>query len=478
VTPEEYREKDAVELASWVARGDVKPEALLDCALARRAEVDHALGSIVISMEEQARRAIAEGLPPGPLCGVPFLLKDLHAHAAGVRTTSGCRLFADYTPARDAELTARYRRAGLVLFGKTASPEFGLTTTTESTLFGVTRNPWSLEHSTGGSSGGAAAAVAAGIVPVAHASDGGGSIRIPASCCGLFGMKPTRARTPAGPTLGEGWSGMSHHHAVSRSVRDSAALLDATEGPDLGAPYWAPPPARPYLEEVGTSPGRLRIALQRSAWNGTEVHPECVAAAESAARLCEELGHEVEETELAIDAEALGSAARVIIFANLRATLDDRLTELGRALTEDDVEPTTWLILRATAGQTAAEYARAIRTIHALGRQVSTFLRDRDLVLSPTMGVPPLPLGAVSLSNPDVGSAMRQLLRTTGFTQLFNASGHPAMSVPLHWTADGLPVGVQFAGRFGDEATLFRLAAQLEEARPWRDRRPPFPAAG
>ncbi|MGH0036857.1 MAG: amidase [Myxococcota bacterium] len=475
---DEYLDCDAVELAGRVARGDVRPEELLECALSRQQQVDGALNSVVIPMADQARAALAAGLPGGRLRGVPFLLKDLHVHYAGVPTTSGCRLFADATAEIDSELTVRYRRAGLVVFGKTASPEFGLTTTTESTLFGVTRNPWNLEHSAGGSSGGSAAAVAAGIVPAAHASDGGGSIRIPAACCGLFGMKPTRARTPAGPLLGEGWSGMSCNHAVSRSVRDSAALLDATEGPDLGAPYWAPPPARPYLEEVGTAPGRLRIALQRSSWNGSEVDPECIAAAESAARLCEELGHEVEETELAIDGESLGEATRVIIFANLRATLDDRLAELGRELTEKDVEPLTWTILRGTGSHTAAEYARAVRRIHAVGRQVSDFLESRDVLLSPTMGVPPLPLGAVSLANPDIGSALRDLMRTTGFTQLFNASGHPAMSVPLYWSAGGLPVGVQFAGRFGDEATLFRLAAQLESARPWRQRRPPEPAAG
>jgi len=478
MTPDEYGSADAVELARLVARGEVKPEELLERALDRQEEVNGTLNCVVIPMVDHARAAIEAGLPSGPLRGVPFLLKDLHAHYAGVRTTSGCRLFTDFVPDYDAELTARYRRAGLVVFGKTASPEFGLTTTTESTLFGATRNPWSPGFTAGGSSGGSAAAVAAGIVPAAHASDGGGSIRIPASCCGVFGLKPTRARTPAGPRAGEGWSGMSHHHAVSISVRDSAALLDATQGPERGAPYWAPPPARPYRDEVGAPPGRLRIALQRSAWNGCEVDPECVAAAESAARLCEELGHQVEETELSLPPEMIGEATRVIIFANLRASLDERLAELGRELRPDDVEPTTWLILRATSGQSATDYARAIRTLHALGRRVEEFLETRDVILSPTMAVPPLPLGALSLSNPDVQAAVRQLTRTTGFTQLFNASGSPAMSVPLHWTAAGLPVGVQFAGRFGDEATLLRLAAQLEEARPWRQRRPPDPIAG
>ncbi len=475
---DEYARLDAIDLAATVSRGEATAAELLECALERQAAVNDSLNCVVIPMQDEARTAITEGLPRGPLHGVPFLLKDLHAHYAGVRTTSGCRLFSDYVPDRDAELTARYRRAGLVIFGKTASPEFGLTTTTESTLFGATRNPWNPEHTAGGSSGGAAAAVAAGIVPAAHASDGGGSIRIPASCCGLFGLKPTRARTPAGPFAGEGWSGMGCHHAVSRSVRDSAALLDATHGADVGAPYWAPPPERPFLEEVSTPPPPLRIALQRSAWNGSEVDPECIEAVESAAKLCEELGHRVDEKELDVDFEVLGAAARVIIFANLKASLDERLVALGRELREEDLEPTTHIILKATAGQTAADYAAAVRTIHAVGRSVSAHLQEHDVILSPTMGTPPLPLGALSLSNPDVGAAMGNLLRTTGFTQLFNASGHPAMSVPLHWSSDGLPVGVQFAGRFGDEATLFRLAGQLEAARPWAERRAPATAAG
>ena len=241
---------------------------------------------------------------------------------AGWRLTNGSRVFEDQVSDQDSELVRRYREAGLICFGRSASPEFGITTSTESALFGVTRNPWAREHSAGGSSGGAAAAVAAGIVPLAHASDGGGSIRIPASCCGLFGIKPTRARTPAGPHLGEGWSGMTCVHAVSRSVRDSAALLDATHGPDVGAPYWAPPPERAFLEEVSTAPGRLRVALQTTTFNGSETDPVCIEAARDAADLCRELGHEVVEATLSVDREKLGPASQVIITAN--TPRDDR----------------------------------------------------------------------------------------------------------------------------------------------------------
>jgi amidase/6-aminohexanoate-cyclic-dimer hydrolase len=469
---EEYEQQDALGLAAWVRAGEVSPQELLEAAVARVEARNPALNAVVIRAFEEGRKAIEAGLPEGPFRGVPWLLKDLHAAWTGVRLTNGSRFFAENVSDYDHEITVRYRRAGLVLFGRTASPEFGLTATTESTLYGDTRNPWDRTRSAGGSSGGAATAVAAGIVPAAHATDGGGSIRVPASCCGLFGMKPTRARVPSGPKLGEGWSGMSVQHAVSRSVRDSAALLDAVAGPALGDPYFAPTPTRPYLEEVGRDPGRLRVALQTSAFNGAEVDPDCVAAARDAAKLCRSLGHEVEESELGVDRELLSNAAGMIITANLRATLLERGEQLGRAYTGEDVEPLTFLMAEGAKGREAADYARAIRTIHAVGREVSAFLDRFDVLLTPTMATPPLPLGRLSLSRSDLPGLLADLPRTIGFTQLFNASGHPAMSVPLHWNAAGLPIGVQFAGRFGDEATLFRLAAQLESARPWFLQRP------
>lgn len=469
----EYEGYDGVGLAELVSSGRVDAETLLRAAIERVERHNPTLNAVVIPMLDEARATLAAGAPTGPFCGVPFLLKDLHAHYAGVRTTNGSQLFADFVPDHDSEITARYKRAGLVIFGKSASPEFGLTTTTESRLFGQTRNPWNHARTAGGSSGGAAAAVCAGILPCANASDGGGSIRIPASCCGLFGLKPTRARTPMGPDVGEGWSGMSCVHAVTRTVRDSAALLDATQGPDLGAPYCAPAPERTFLEEAGAAPPRLRIALQTASFNGAPTHPDCAAAAEDAAALCRDLGHDVEPALLSVDATALGEAARVLIAANLRAALEDRARELGRELEREDVELVTYLMTQSVAAVSAADYARAIRTIHAAGRRVAAFLADYDVILTPTMATPPLPLGPLSLSNEDFQEFVSSISATTGFTQLFNASGCPAMSVPLHWNAEELPIGVQFGGRFGDEATLLRLAGQLEQARPWFDRRPP-----
>jgi amidase/6-aminohexanoate-cyclic-dimer hydrolase len=475
---DEYQACDALELAARVADGELAPEELLETALVRLEACNPRLNAVVIPMVEQARAALSAGLPAGPFRGVPFLLKDLYQLYAGVRTTNGCRLFADFVPDIDSELVRRYKGAGLVIFGKTHSPEFGITTTSESQLFGQTHNPWNLDHSAGGSSGGSAAAVAAGIVPAAHASDGGGSIRIPAACCGLFGMKPTRARVPVGPEVGEGWSGMSVVHAVTRSVRDSAALLDVGQGPAPGDPYWAPPPERPFLQEVqeaqqAQEPRRLRIALQTESFNGSAVHPDCAAAARDAAALCEELGHIVEEQPLQVDTEAVGEATRVIIGANLRASIEDRAKALGRELRPEDVESATWAMVQLAASAEAAQYARALKVIHGVGRRVAAFLEEVDLLLTPTMCTPPAKLGELSLSTSDLMALLGRLMASTGFTQLFNIAGNPAMSVPLHWNAAGLPIGVQFAGRFGDEATLFRLAAELERARPWFERRPP-----
>jgi amidase len=470
----EYESYDAVGLAELVRSGDVTASELLDAALARAADRNPSLNAIVIDMEKEARAAIEEGLPEGPLTGVPFLLKDLHLLVSGTRTTNGSVLFQDQVPDHDSELVMRYRRAGLVVFGKSASPEFGVTATTESRLFGDTRNPWNLEHSSGGSSGGASSAVSGGILPAANASDGGGSIRVPASCCGLFGLKPTRGRTPMGPDAGEGWSGMSCIHAVTRSVRDSAVLLDATHGADRGAPYRAPEPSRPYLHEVGADPGRLRIAIQREPWNASTVHPDCSDAVEDAAKLLAHLGHEVEDAPFDVDFPSLGPATSLIMGANLRAVVDDRLALLGRELQDDDLEPITHLIYESAAKRSAEDYARAVRRIHAAGRSVDAHLEPYDLILSPTMATPPLPLGAISLSNPDRASYGRDIVATVAFTQLFNASGHPAASVPLHWNADGLPIGIQLAARFGDEATLLRVGAQLEQERPWFDRRAPL----
>jgi len=470
---EEFERRDGLGLAELVRRGEVSAAELLDVAIGRVEARNPQLNAVVSRLYDQARAAVAAGPPDGPFTGVPYLLKDLGAHVAGAVTSYGSALFKDFVVDHDSEITARLRRAGLVIFGKTNTPEMGLAASTEPRLFGPTRNPWSLAHSAGGSSGGSAAAVAAGMVPMAHATDGGGSIRIPASCCGLFGLKPTRARNPMGPDAGEGWGGASVAHAVTRTVRDSAALLDATSGPDIGDPYWAPPPARPFLQEVGRDPGQLRIAITTAPWNGQPVDPECVEAAMAAGRLCERLGHHVEEATPDVDARLLGQAALVIVGANVRAALEARAAALGRELTAGDVERITWA--RAMDGHTAraADYARSIGVMHRTGRVVARFFTRYDVLLSPTMCRPPYPLGVLDLMTEDVEAYTQAILGAIGFTSLFNSAGNPAMSVPLGWSRAGLPLGVQFAAPFGDEATLFRLGAQLEAEQPWAERHPP-----
>ena len=469
---EEFEQHDGLGLAELIRRREVSAAEVLDAAVAVVEERNPVINAVVGYLYDEARAALATGLPDGSFTGVPYLLKDLGVLYAGAVTSSGSALFKDFVADHDSEMTIRMKRAGLVIFGKTNTPEMGISTSTEPWLFGPTRNPWSLDHSAGGSSGGAAAAVAAGMVPMAHATDGGGSIRIPASCCGLFGLKPTRARNPMGPDVGEGWSGASVGHAVTRTVRDSAALLDATSGPDVGDPYWAPPAARPFLDEVGRDPGRLRIAIATKAWNGQPVDAECVEAATAAARLCERLGHHVEEATPEIDAGALGAASRVIVGASVRAALEARAAALGRELTAGDVERITWA--RATDGHTAraADYARSIIVMHRTGRAVARFFTRHDILLTPTMCRPPYPLGVLDLSAEDERAFTTAILGTIAFTSLFNSSGNPAMSVPLAWAKNGLPIGVQFVAPFGDEASLFRLGAQLETAQPWAQRRP------
>ena len=469
---DDYARYDGLGLAELVRRREVSPTELLQVAIARMDATHPDINAVVCRLDDQARASITAGLPVGPFTGVPYLLKDLGAHYQGTVTSFGGTLFKDFVLDHDSEITIRLKRAGLVIVGKTNTPELGLASSTEPRLFGPTRNPWNLAHSAGGSSGGSAAAVAAGVVPMAHATDGGGSIRIPASACGLFGLKPTRARNPMGPDAGEGWGGASVGHAVTRSVRDSAALLDATSGPDLGDPYWAPPPVRPFLEEVGRDPGRLRIAIATTPWNGQAVDPECAEATRAAGRLCEKLGHSVEEASPVVDAQALGAATLVIIGANLRVALEARAKALGRELSPNDVERVTWI--RALDGHTAraADYARSIGVVHRTGRQVAPFFRRFDMLLTPTMCRPPHPLGVIDMMTDDLDRYGQAVLGTIAFTSLWNACGNPAMSVPLAWSRAGLPMGVQFVAGFGDEASLLRLGAQLEAAQPWADRRP------
>lgn len=470
--PTDHEPHDALAMAALVRARKVSPRELLDAALARLDAVNARLGAVCADHRHLAVASLGDVPLDGPLAGVPFLLKDLHATLAGTITGNGAAFFRDNLADHDSELVARYRRAGLVVFGKTATPEFGLTVTTEPAIGAPARNPWNLAFTAGGSSGGSAAAVAAGIVPVAHASDGGGSIRIPASCCGLFGLKPTRGRNPAGPDRGEGWSGMSTEHVVSRTVRDSAACLDATAGADVGAPYFAPPPARPFLAEVGAAPGRLRIGVVLHSQDATPLHPECERAVRAAARLAESLGHHVEEVAPRFLDDQFAGAFRTVIGGNVGAAIRRHAQRMDKAATPDDFETLTWIMAGLGEARSAADYADAVRVIHLVGRRVGAFFESHDVLLSPTLPDPPQPIGYYRMTTDTPELEGPKVARATMFTAVFNASGHPAASLPLHHTADGLPVGVQIAGRYGDEATLFRLAAQFEAAAPWAGRRP------
>jgi Asp-tRNA(Asn)/Glu-tRNA(Gln) amidotransferase A subunit family amidase len=471
---DEYARHDAVALADLVRSKQVSPSQLLEAAIARTEAVNGALNAVVLPHFDLARKAVRAGLPTGPLQGVPFLLKDLAIDLTGTITTQGSRFFADSVADHDSILVERYRAAGLVIFGKTASPEFGATATTESKQWGDTHNPWKRGYSSGGSSGGAAAAVAAGILPVAHASDGGGSIRIPAANCGLFGLKPSRGRVPDGPHSFDAWTGLSIDHVISRSVRDSAALLDATQGARLGDPYLAPPRQRPYREEIGADPATLRIGLQTGSFMLEEIHPDCLAAARKAAELCASLGHTVEEiAPPPLPARELFAAMTVVMGASSVNFIQARERALGRKATADDLEIRNWESYQQALTYTAAQHEAARQDVYEFGRTVVTHQNGVDVVLSPTMAIPPPKHGVASLST-DYETYARVGQQCSAFTIQYNFSGQPAMSVPLHWNAAGLPIGTMFAGRPGREDTLFRLAAQLEAAAPWADKRPPI----
>jgi Asp-tRNA(Asn)/Glu-tRNA(Gln) amidotransferase A subunit family amidase len=469
---EDYRRHDALGLAALVARREVSPDELLATAIARADAVQADLQALTQRHDDLARQALRDGLPPGPLSGVPFLLKDVSVQLAGTATLNGGHLFDGAVAAQDSTVVARYRSAGLLIFGKTNTPEMGLAASTETSRFGSTPNPWNLSRTAGGSSGGAAAAVAAGIVPAAQGSDGGGSIRIPASCCGLFGLKPTRARVPLGPLVGESWGGLGVVHALTRSVRDSAALLDASHGAALGDPYAAPAFVGPYRLELERAPGPLRVALQLAPLSGSAVDAECLRAAHDAASLLEGLGHIVELAQPPGDAGELGAAVWALVATGVAVTLQRRAALLGRELRPGDVEAVTWRALQHARELSATDHAGALLTVHTQGRRMADFHRRFDVLLSPTLGQVPVLLGPQHMANPDGAAYSAALQRFSPFTSLLNISGQPSMSVPLHWSADGLPVGTMFSAAFGREDLLLRLARQLELARPWFERVP------
>lgn len=469
---DEYEGYDALGLAGLLRDRRVTPDELLDAALDRVAAQNREINAVIHLMEDAARETISAGLPEGPVSGVPFMLKDLHCLFAGAPTTNGSRLYRENVANHDSTVAARYRQAGLVVLAKTNTPELGISGTTEPVLHGPTLNPWDTSRSAGGSSGGAAAAVAAGMVPVAQGSDGGGSIRSPASMCGLYGLKPTRARTPAGPDAGEGWSGLSSYHVISRTVRDSAALLDVTHGPEPGDPYTAPRPDGAFLAEVGRNPGPLRIALWTEGLYGERIDPQCVLAAERVGGLLTELGHTVTPAVPPVSGAECRTAMRTVMAAHTANHVDLRLAALGRRQQADDLENVTRLVAEQGRRLSARDYVNTLLMIHRTGRRLAGFFEEYDIILSPTLADPPLPLGTLDMMGDDVEVYIERMWGHLAFTPLYNLSGCPAASLPMHTTPDGLPVGVQIGAAFGNEALLFRLSSQLEEAHPWRDRRP------
>lgn len=473
---------DGYAWAEQIRRGDVTPLEALDAAIAR-VEAFPKLNAVVIKDYELARAnarqmsvlgaaARAAAVRDAPMWGVPFLLKDLNQYMKGTVTTNGCRFFKGAVADYDSTLVSRYKAAGLNIFGKTASPEFGQTPTTESLLYGQTPNPWNAAHTTGGSSGGAAAAVAAGIVPVAHASDGGGSIRIPASHCGLFGLKPSRGRVPAGPANMEGWMGLSMNHVISRTVRDSAHLLDLTQGREPGSRTVPPRDVDgSYLAALGQAPRKLRIAVWTRNYFGIPVHADCQAAVDKAIKACLALGHEIVEDMPELPVADVFSGLGVVTSVGMRASIRAREKLLGRAVRRDELEQMDWLYLEKAQSYSAEQMLMARTHFDTAGRILDEFMQKYDLILTPVMAVPPPLLGVLSLDQP-YESFAQEAVKASPYTALFNMTGQPAMSVPMHWTADNLPVGAHFAAPYGGEGRLLHLAAQLEQALPWARRMP------
>ena len=473
VSRDEIADLDSIGQAALVRSGEVTAAELVEAAIERVERHNPSVNAVVTRMYDLALERASQPLPEGPLAGVPFLLKDFLAEYEGVRFTEASASLRNNVSTADSELVRRYKAAGLITVAKTNLPELAIGVTTEPRLFGPTRNPWSLDRLPGGSSGGAGAAVALGMTPMAHGNDAGGSIRIPASCCGVFGLKPTRGRNPLGPEFGDVMSGLVAEHALTRTVRDSAALLDATAGPDVGDPYPSPTPSGTFLSAAGTDPGRLRIGFSERSPLGDPLHEDCVAAVREAAALCEELGHEVVEAMPEFDAETVWMSVTKLIAVGVAWTIAHWDRELGRdgEHSEDDFEP--FILSMAERGRaiSAAEHLMTVQDAQRASRDVARFFQSFDLWLTPTLGTPPPPLGTFAYSpDNDAFEHRRKMAGFSPFTYICNITGQPAASVPLHWNDDGLPIGVHLAARYGGEATIFGLAAQMEEARPWAPR--------
>ncbi|MCK1738283.1 amidase [Bradyrhizobium sp. 138] len=469
---EEYRRYDAIGLAELVRKRRISAEEVLNAAIDRAEQVNPLINAIVHKQYEQGRKALSAAPAEAPLRGVPYLIKDLGlgTFQNGEPATICSALFKDFVADHDSAYVKRCKQAGLVIIGRSSTPEFGINPSTEPRLYGPCRNPWNLEFSTGGSSGGAAAAVSAGILPVAHATDGGGSIRMPAAHCGLFGLKPSRGRVSMAPDAGEGWGGLSTIHVISRSVSDSALILDCTAGSEPGDPYTVPVPQGSFLSATKRRAPKLKIALMLKDHRDAKLDPDCHKAVENAAKLCADLGHVIEEDSPKIDLAELYPMNRRISAANIARVCNARWKALGREPSPNDLEPVTWAAYQRALGITAVDYVEAIAVAHAAGRKLADFFAKYDVILSATCG-PPKKVGYFDMSG-DVKLHADRTIEYMGVTPLHNAAGTPAMAVPLHWTDCGLPIGVHFAGRYGEEATLLTLATQLETAQPWFDRVP------
>ena len=493
----EYENYDALGLAELVRTKQVQPCELVEAAIERIEAVNPQVNAVIHKMYEKALDAADKPLQPGPFAGVPFLLKDLTSDLAGEPMRKGCRFYEDigYVPEQDSEMTRRFKASGVLIVGKTNAPEFGLTSVTEPELFGPTRNPYDLTRVSGGSSGGSAVAVATGMVPIASGGDGMGSLRIPASCCGVFGFKPTRGRNPTGPVDGAIFQGFQAEHVLTRSVRDSAAMLDATSGPDAGAPFFAPPAHQSFLAEASLPPRKLRIAFTDTPFMGSYVKDDCVQGLQATVALLQELGHEVIEAAPPIEGKAVSRAiARILAgeFASLRKVIE---TQFKRKLKTEDFETATWVLMLLGEQFSAGDFVLAQWELAYAARKVGQWFEDNtvDVLLTPTLAEPPPHMGSQNLDGAlkrlldvlvrlnagrlikafgNVDAQAENLFAFTPYTPMFNVTGQPAMSVPLWWNAAGLPIGMQFVGRYADEATLFNLAGQLEQARPWADRKP------
>ena len=490
----EYSHLDGLGLADLIRKGEVTATDVLDSALERIDRLNPRVNAVVHRLDDFGRGMIASGLGEGAFHGVPLLVKDLDGEVAGTPYQAGSASLLGNVSREDSEIARRWRASGAVICGKTNCPEFGISGVTEPVAYGTARNPWAPDRTAGGSSGGSGIAVAMRMVPIATGGDGGGSLRIPASCNGVFGLKPTRGRTPDGPQLTLPWQGFATRHALTVSVRDSAAFLDATRGPEIGSPFVAPNPTGMYLQDVTTEPGRLRVALTTVPLTGGTVHPDCVDAAHDAATLMRSLGHEVEIAAPRIDAIAFNRAFLTVVATEVAALVRQLGALTGRAFTWRDVETETWALYLAGSQIRAHELVQAQQTLWKVCRELGEFFTKHDVLLTPTLTTPPPPHGAIgpqgfeqillrALVRTNAGLVMRlvKALERNAETVFhfvssltpFNVSGQPAMSVPLYWNHAGLPIGVQIAGRFGDESTLFRLAGQLERARPWANRIPP-----